>query len=177
MALTLLIFLLFTTLVLPRQARLADQNTGGSGSPDTSFFYTREILYQYAQEYGAAGRQAYIRARYTFDVIWPLVYTAFLTAGISWFGKQVPWGETFWRKAPLLPMLGTLFDYLENAATSLVMAAYPLRINLAAGAAPGFTLIKWLMVAGSFGLYLLGFSLSAYHRLKAYLANRSSASK
>ena len=47
-------------------------------------------------------------------------------------------------------MLGVLFDYLENLATSLVMARFPaqtLVVDLLAGP---LTLVKWLFVGGSF---------------------------
>ncbi|NBD35726.1 MAG: hypothetical protein GVY30_06970, partial [Chloroflexi bacterium] len=75
----LAIFLLFTALVLPRQAAQSEAETGEAGSPDTSLFYAPDELYRLAEAYGPSGRAAYIRARFTFDVIWPLVYTAFLS--------------------------------------------------------------------------------------------------
>ena len=59
----LLIFLLFTALVLPQQATKAEQETGSPDSPDTSFFYAPSDLYRLAESYGENGRQAYIRAR------------------------------------------------------------------------------------------------------------------
>ncbi|NIV29382.1 MAG: hypothetical protein GWN58_07700, partial [Anaerolineae bacterium] len=80
----LLIFLLFSALVLPQQATKAEEETGSSDSPDTSFFYSPSDLYRMAESYGEQGRQAYIRARFTFDLVWPLVYTFFLTTSIGW---------------------------------------------------------------------------------------------
>ena len=53
----LVIFLLFTALVLPQQAGKAAQETGGADSPDTSF-YTPDELYRMAEAYGEPGRQA-----------------------------------------------------------------------------------------------------------------------
>ena len=57
-------------------------------SPDQSFFYSTGDLYRMADAFGAAGRAAYVRARWTFDVVWPLVYTFFLATAISWLGKR-----------------------------------------------------------------------------------------
>lgn len=153
--LALVIFVLFTALVLPGQAQQAEAQSGGAGSPDTSFFYSPEDLYSFAQAYGPEGRAAYVRARFTFDLVWPLVYTFFLATGISWLLGRVFEPDSSWRLANLAPLLALLFDYLENSATSLVMLRYPELTPAAAWLAPVFTLIKWLFVYGSFGLLLV----------------------
>jgi hypothetical protein len=152
----LVFFLLFTALVLPNQAAQADAETGGAGSPDTSLVYTPAELYRLAEAYGPEGRRAYIRARFTFDVIWPLVYTVFLGTAISWlYSRAFPAGS-LWQRLNLAPVLGALLDYLENVATSLVMARYPLRTPVIDALAPVFTLVKWVFVGGSFALLLIG---------------------
>lgn len=150
------IFVLFTVLVLPRQAASARAAGGGAGSPDTSFSYTAEDLYRLAEAYGEQGREAYVRVRYTFDVVWPLVYALFLCTAISWlFGRVFDEGS-WWQRTNLMPLLGVLFDYLENLSTSTVMLRYPQPTPAAATLAPLFTMIKWAFVLGSFGLLLAG---------------------
>ena len=79
----LVVFVLFTALVLPQQARLADGSSGGAGSPDLSLWYSADDLYAMAESYGEAGRDAYVRARFTFDLVWPVVYTLFLATSIG----------------------------------------------------------------------------------------------
>ena len=79
----LVIFLLFTALVLPGQAAGSDARTGGTRQPDTSLFYTPAELYGMAEAFGPDGRQAYIQARFTFDVVWPLVYGLFVVTAIG----------------------------------------------------------------------------------------------
>ncbi|MBA3468954.1 MAG: hypothetical protein H0T53_04855 [Herpetosiphonaceae bacterium] len=154
--LTLAIFAGFIALVLPQQAALAQRYTRGVGSPDSSFWYSSADLYHFAEAYGAAGRQAYVRARFTFDVAWPLVYTAFLASAISWlYQRAFPAGSP-WRYASLAPLLGLGFDFLENSAAALVMARYPQPTPVVAQLAPVFTLIKWVFVNGSFALLLIG---------------------
>lgn len=153
---SLLIFLLFTALVLPGQASRAEANSGDVGSPDLSFYYTADDLYQMAEAYGEGGRSAYVRARFTFDLIWPIVYTIFLAAGISWVNRRAFGAESLWQRANLLPVMALLFDYMENVSTSLVMIRYP---NDTAGVdvmAALFTMVKWLLVSGSFVLLLVG---------------------
>ena len=153
--LALVVFVLFTVLVLPGQSASADAASGGAGSPDTSFFYTAEDLYRFAEAYGPAGRQAYIRARYTFDVVWPLVYSFFLVTAISWLtSRAFPIGSR-WQRANLVPLLAVLFDFLENLAASVVMQRYPDPTPALAGLAPGMTVLKWVFVGASFALLVV----------------------
>jgi hypothetical protein len=152
----LLLFVVFMAVVLPRQAGEAEQASGSSASPDTSLFYTAAELYNWAEAYGESGRAAYIRARLTFDVVWPLVYTLFLATALSWLMARGFAAGSRWRRANLAPLLGMLFDFLENGATSLVMARYPAETPVAAELAGVLTLVKWLFVGGSFGLLLVG---------------------
>jgi hypothetical protein len=157
----LAIFLLFSALVLPRQAAQADTATGEAGSPDMSLFYAPGTLYDLADAYGPEGRVAYIRARFTFDLVWPVVYALFLATAISWlFGRALPAGSP-WQRANLVPLLGMLLDYLENISTSLVMARYPDATPLVVLLAPVFTLAKWVFVGGSFLLLLIGLFAAA----------------
>jgi len=161
---SLMIMLLFTITVLPGQAQSALKNTGSEDSPDTSLVYTPTELYQMAGAYGAEGRQAYIHARWTFDLIFPLVYVAFLTAGISWFIKTLPQKNEFWGLLNLTPIIGGIFDYLENSAASVVMAIYP-KLSFAAYLAPLFTFIKWLLISLAFGIYILYFIRFLFSRV------------
>jgi len=147
-----IVFILFTALVLPRQAAEAEIASDGADSPDTSFWYTPTELYRMAEAYGPAGRQAYVKARWTFDLVWPLVYTAFLSLTISWVYRWAFAAKSRWQLANLVPVAGMLLDYLENSATSLVMARYPALTPGIAHLAPLFTLTKWVFVNGSFGM-------------------------
>ncbi len=154
------VFVLFTASVLPWQAAEAARVSGGAGSPDTSLWYTPADLYAMAEAYGPEGRQAYLVARWTFDVIWPLVYTAFLVAATSWLLRRVLSAASAWQQLNLLPVLAMILDFLENSAASIVLARYPTPSPLIAPLAPVFTLLKWLLVGGSFVL-LLGLALAA----------------
>ncbi len=149
-------FLFFTILVLPRQTASAELNNADAGTPDLSFSYSSDELYRMAEAYGEQGRQAYLRARWTFDLLWPIVYTVFLCTAISWlFNLSLPPGSR-WRIANLVPLIGMLFDYLENIFTSLVMLRYPQPCPLGAAPAPIVTPLKWIFVGGSFLLLAVG---------------------
>jgi hypothetical protein len=146
----LVLFLVFSALVLPDQAARAEVYSAEVGSPDTSLFYTADDLYRMAEAYGAAGRLAYIRARFTFDLIFPIVYGAFLATSISWLVKRANLDWATWGRLNLLPVAGVLFDFLENGSASIVMARYPQSTIVLEHLAGVFTLIKWIFIVGSF---------------------------
>lgn len=162
----LVVFILFMVLVLPGQAARSEEQTGGAGSPDTSLFYSAQDLYAFAEAYGEQGRGAYVRTRWTFDLIFPFVYGFTLVVTISWITRRAFPKGTWWQKANLLPLLGVLFDFLENASASIVMLRYPARSDVIAWLAPVFTLLKWMLVGGSFGVLLAGFGYKLAKRLQ-----------
>jgi hypothetical protein len=162
----LVIFVLFTALVLPQQASKAAQETASDDSPDTSFFYSPGDLYRMAESYGELGRQAYVRARFTFDLVWPLVYTLFLATAISWvFGRAFA-PDSRWQRANLAPLLGALFDYLENLSTSLVMLRYPAQTAVVDLLAPLCTGLKWGFLGASFLLLIAGIVVAVWRWIK-----------
>jgi hypothetical protein len=103
-----------------------------------------------AEAYGPAGRQAYIKARFTFDLVWPWVYLAFLATSLGWLCARLFDPSSRWRNVVMLPLLGLIFDYLENIAAAVVMARFPELSPLPAAAAPIFTLLKWSAIGLSF---------------------------
>ncbi len=162
----LVLFLAFTAFVLPVQSQKAREASNGAGSPDQSFLYSPQELYQMAETYGQQGRLDYIRARFSFDLIWPLVYAFFLTTSISWVFGRAFQDTSIWQMANILPLVGLGFDYLENISTSLVMLRYPTQTAFLAALAPFFTMIKWIFIGGSFGLLLIGLGWAALTRLQ-----------
>jgi hypothetical protein len=146
----LVVFLVFTVVVLPGQSAQSESYAGEAGSPDQSFFYSPDELYGMAEAYGPEGRNLYVRARFTFDLVWPLVYMLFLGTSLGWLSGKLFNEASRIRLIPLLPIVGGLFDYLENIATSVVMVRYPDTTTLAATMAPYLTLFKWAFIACSF---------------------------
>jgi hypothetical protein len=162
----LVVFLLFTALVLPRQSSEAAATSADVGTPDLSLYYSVDDLYRMAEAYGEDGRTAYVRARFTFDVLWPLIYTAFLVTAISWLFGRGFGSDTPWQRANLAPVLAALFDLLENLSTSLVMLRYPSRTAVIDSLAPVFTFVKWILVGGSFLLLLLGIAIAGWQWIR-----------
>ena len=165
MLLSLIIFFGFTAVVLPMQAEETARNAGDAGSPDMSFIYSTEDLYSMAEAYGDDGRDAYIRTRFTFDIVWPIVYTLFLCTSISWIFQKVFTPQIWLWRMNLLPFVAALFDYFENIAASIVMFRYPMQTPILDFLAPVFTFLKWLSMSGAFMVLLLGILFIAWKSL------------
>jgi hypothetical protein len=168
----LVVFLLFTALVLPDQAAKPETATGIQESPDTSFIYSANDLYQMADVYGVEGRAAYIRVRFSFDLVFPLLFTSFLVTAISWVYAHTFPPESAWRRANLVPLLGMGFDYLENLSASLVMLRYPQQTVVVDWLAPVFTLVKWIFISISVLLLVIGAAVGILQWMRVKKAGR-----
>ena len=155
-AAALLLFVLFVAVVLPAQAAAGAFYTEVYDAPDTRWWYTSADLYAAAEAWGEPGRSAYVRARWTFDVIWPIVYGGFLLSGLTWSWTRATAAGSRWRRVTLLPVLVVLLDYAENVCTATVMARYPARTPVLADLAPLFTAAKWLTLTTCFVLLAVG---------------------
>lgn len=152
----LVLFVLFMVLVLPAQSESSREHSSGVGSPDMSFIYSADDIYGWAEAYGAEGRAAYVRARWTFDLAWPLVYGFFLVTAISWVGRRAYPATSRAELLNLVPVAAVLLDYAENVLTTVVMLRYPGEASLAASLASPVTVVKWLFVIGGFVVLFAG---------------------
>jgi hypothetical protein len=150
------VFLVFAGWALPAQSRAMQARSGNAGAPDLMLVYSPARLMAMAQEYGPAGRAGFIRARWTFDLAFPLVYGFFFVTTISWVFRRGYPSQSRWQRANLVPIGAVVFDFLENTATSMVMATYPDVPEAALWLAPACTFLKWILVAASVGLLLIG---------------------
>lgn len=153
---SLALFVIFMILVLPPQAARSTEVTGTNTSPDTSFYYTREQLYQIAEDYGQEGRYYYVDSRITFDIVWPLVYTLFLLNAISWILNKTIVEESSLRLLNLVPITSILFDFLENISNMVVMFRYPTPTDWLANIAGIFTSLKWITLSAGFLILIIG---------------------
>lgn len=150
-----LLFTIFALTVLPGQSAQTETYSAGTGAPDTSLFYTPDDLLNMAEAYGSPGRRAYVHARFTFDLVFPLVYTFFLTTSITWLLERVLAIDSPWRFLNLLPFFAMLLDFLENICTAWVITVYPAQNPVIALLASIFSPLKWLFVGASFTVLLV----------------------
>ncbi len=145
-----LVFILFISQVLPRVSAYTTKTIGDLASPDTSFFYTAKDLYTMAKTYGESGRKAYVWLRWTFDVVWPFIYTSFL---LIWTMKLTSYvkGKKGLNSLFLLPTMAMILDFLENIGATIVMGRYPSTSGIIAHITPMVTFFKWITLSASFG--------------------------
>ena len=146
------VFLAFVLWALPAASQ-AGVDVGLTQSIDTSFVMSADQLWAIAEGYGPTVRQAYILQRWTFDVVWPIVYTSFFMISALYLGKKIKL-NVFVKMLLLIIPLGVLFDFLENSLVSLVFALFPIRIIGLTEAAVLMTPIKWVFVSLSMILVL-----------------------
>jgi hypothetical protein len=144
-----LVFLLFFAIVLPEQARAAAEYAGDVGSPDTRFGYGPGYLREAAEAYGEQGRQSYVTARFTFDLVWPMAYAVFFTAALGWLLRRTTTVGSRWRVVVWLPLAAMLLDYAENICTAVIIGRYPADTAVLPWLAGIFTLAKWLAITGA----------------------------
>jgi len=161
------LFALFIAMVLPAQAEAGAFYTVRYAAPDTSVWYFPDDLYAAAEAWGRDGRAAYVHARVTFDVIWPMVYGTLLLTTLAWVWARATAPGSRWRGVALLPVVAVTLDYAENICTATVMARYPARTPVLAELAPLFTAGKWLTLSASFMLLGIGVIIALTARWRA----------
>jgi hypothetical protein len=144
--LSILIFTLFIVVILPAQKAKTKEYAGDAGSVDLSFFPKPDQVYQMAEAYGEDGREQYIKSRYTFDVIWPLAYTFFMVALITFCMKKIFGDGSKWIYLNLVAVGPILFDFIENGFAMAVMSAYPDRMDGTVYVMATATMIKWTVM-------------------------------
>lgn len=139
-----ILFLIFIIFILPNETAVLS-SYGIEQSPDTSIFYTSQTLYRLADEYGELGRDFYITQRFTFDLIWPVIYGLFLLSSISFLAYRI--NNPKYKYFIYLPLLAMLFDYLENITVSITMSRYPILTPITSHLAGFMTLFKWSILS------------------------------
>ena len=158
--LSLIIFVLFTATVLPAEAARSF-DLGLVESIDTAFFYSANRLYEIIESYSYEVRMRYIYQRFTFDLVWPLVYGFFIISS-TWYlinDATIPFKNTI----RYLPIIAVSFDFLENILVSLLMYLYPIQIYFLGWVASLFTSLKWITLSASFILIIILFLLKGFN--------------
>lgn len=149
----LVVFLLFTSLVLPYVSSLTTRVIGVADSPDTSFDFDIEKLFSIVNSYGRSGRLFYVTMRWTFDVVWPIIYTLFLMSSIAYLSRR---NKCRIEHKPLyLPVIAVLFDFLENINATIIMLLYPTRFDFFGYLLIGSSIVKWIALGISFVIVIM----------------------
>jgi hypothetical protein len=163
--LSAVVFGLYLAVVLPAEAARTLEIAGTSETPDTSYRYAPADLDRLADEYGEEGRAHYVRSRFTFDVVWPLVYGTFLQVSVLLAARRSVLGRLP-AVVLALPAWAVLFDLLENSSAALVIGRYPDPTPVVPFVAPAATFLKWNALYASFVLAAVGLVAAAVARLR-----------
>ena len=161
--LSLIVFMSFILYILPQESAKSEA-FGLKESIDTSFIYSADDLYRISESYGEEGRAFYIRQRFTFDLIWPIVYTQFILIASAYFYKKTK----LLKASNLLyvSLLAAGFDYLENIMTSTVLFRFPQTTPVIADLAGIMTLLKWSTLLLAFVILMFLMFVAALTQLK-----------
>ena len=123
---------------------------------DLMFGYSSETAYQTISSLGYSSRVWYAWMLASVDMIYPIVYSIFLSIGISANYKNVIKKDSDWRMINILPALALLGDISENTNILIMLNNYPASINLAAHFASVSGMIKWSTVVVSMAVIVVG---------------------
>lgn len=165
------LLLIFLMILLPQSTKYVNISLGERGLPDTLLLYTGSDLYDIAGSYGEEGRKAFVQFIWTFDLVWPFVYTLFL---VLWIYKLLEYSkENKWLKYLFLfPLSSMLLDFFENIGTTIVVVRYPLRSEVIASITPFMTLGKWITVMGSILIVMALIILVVFCTIKSLCKKR-----
>jgi hypothetical protein len=177
-ALASVLFVIFMVFGYPKMGTLLREHTPPGAEFDTAFAFSPADAVRKATMYDEHGRAAMVRLHWTYDLAFPAAYGFLLAAmwavGLRWLaGKtRVP------RYAFLaIPFAGPLFDVLENASVSVLLAALgpsrpggglDLLVSMASFVASPANALKWtfvsLALAGAVLLPIAGGAASILRR-------------
>lgn len=136
------VFVFFTLIVLPTMSFWMYQVTGTTGSPDTTIDLSLNTYYSIRHQYEMIGRRLYIVQRYTFDLVWPFVYTIFLLTLLGTLNRKFKINNKFY----FLPIIAIGLDFVENILSTFFMVLYPKTMDTLLYFLMGTTIIKWIFI-------------------------------
>lgn len=142
---TWFVFVFFMVVILPAVS-MATFERGLTESIDTNFAFNPILIYQIVEAYGVEGRAYYIWQRWTFDLIWPIVYGLPLFVTLNRFiALQMP----FRKWIVFLPLFASSLDYLENIIFTVLVSLFPIEIPGLALLGVSVSALKWVALMTS----------------------------
>jgi len=121
---------------------------------DLQVAYTPQQAYDLIGKYSLEERANYIRAEYSADLVYPVVYTLLFS-----FALFLIYGKV---KLARLPFLILIADYLENIGVYNLLKAYPEELDKLVYLTSFITTIKWMIAL----IVVLMVVLGLLHSLK-----------
>jgi hypothetical protein len=126
--------------IITLQHRVASV-AGGLTVPDMLPLYTPADLYTLLEQYGEAGRTAYLFFA-LFDIFYPFAAYAFVALVLAALVRSGFEGRPPWVSVLLLPAAGLFVELLEQAGFLLILFLFPSPVAYVAGATSVLSLLK-----------------------------------
>jgi hypothetical protein len=147
--------------------------SGGIGPIDLLFNYSCDQVYQMLKSYNGEGREFYAIIELTADMVYPVIYSLFLSLLIIFLFKRLYIHERVVKIAFLMPIITLAADFFENICITFMLLNYPYKLNTIAEAANIFTMIRWVFLAASLLLVLTAFLLLVARFIKDKFSYKS----
>lgn len=140
----LFLMIVFNVVIMPNLA--GDTN---AVPIDLQFAYTPQRAYELINSYSDETRHNYMIGEMTMDVLYPIVYTLFLSLTLLLLYPQK-------EKIALIPYVIFIADMFENTGIITMLYNYPSELHGVALATSVFSTIKWSVVIVCFLLLIVG---------------------
>ncbi|MDD1690156.1 MAG: hypothetical protein LUQ66_05800 [Methanoregula sp.] len=117
--------------------------TGGVGILDMEVLYTPDQAYAFLAAMGEAGRSFELTRIIPLDLLVPFFYALFLSTFITWLLHRWLPAESRWYRLNVIPVIGALFDYLENIGIIAMLLVWPAEMYSVAQITMAATLLKF----------------------------------
>ncbi len=150
----LLLLMVFNALIMPYLA-------GDSQAIplDLQFAYTPEQAYELISSYSEDNRHRYMIAEMTTDIVYPIVYTLFLSLTLLLIFPNRG-------KIALIPYIIFIADMLENTGIVTMLYQYPKELYTVALITSVFSTIKWSIVMVVTVILIVGFIRALIKKIK-----------
>jgi hypothetical protein len=122
---------------------------------DSDFHYNATYAYELFCSLEEKGRRLYAWSEITADLVFPIIYSFFLSLLIIYIFQKSSFTKPQQFLA-ILPFLMLLFDYGENILVAFMLFDYPERHTALAQVASVFTKLKWSLLVVSLATILFG---------------------
>jgi hypothetical protein len=151
-----ILFCLFTFYVFPSYQSQLVKIVGEQIKPlDTRFSYSLSEVNRLFHDLGTEGRELYATIAGRVDMVYPIVYGALFILVLAYLFKKLSGHKSKLILIALFPILGMLFDYLENFNVLNLLKQYPNINEQQVALCELFTRIKHIVLFGAVGTVLI----------------------
>ncbi|MHA1136295.1 MAG: hypothetical protein ACTSSE_07400 [Candidatus Thorarchaeota archaeon] len=132
---------------------------------DMRLFYTFDEVTSYLTALGETGRIYYLYQKVV-DSFFPIGYGIGLALALGYLCKKSEIKNP-WFNIILIPIIATIFDYLENMLLTTQIVSFPTISEVIVSMAAITTLLKWIFLSSSIGVLFVGVLVFAIKRRKS----------